>query len=470
MLLFSCLYILADIFLNKSKAKLIWLFRLGVLSMAIFYILNASTAPIWMLFVSWWLLYAAHGIKHSQNLALLLAHWPFVWASSLQDWFALIFKAKFVQSIKSGIKKTGIWLFPLLAVLAFFLLYLAGSEFVAHSTQSVVNTFFNALDAFFKKLALGKIESVWFGLFVLGLLLTTSLMASVYKSIWPSWDNYSYSQQEEIVPFNAAMQKSMLFFLVAINLLLAWVVWLEIKNIWFGFSWQGELLKGFVHQGTYALIVSIFLAVTALAFIFNKVFQQSEGASNKSIKQLAYVWITLNILMVISVCIRNYWYIHFFGLAYKRIGLFFFLAICFLSLLVVFWMINKKYHPQFLIKVVAIGAYILLLFMAMFNWDKHIANYNINQYNEAYLYAPLLLELDDKVLPILNLPQNKIDEIETVQIQLFPFVIAYEMSNLGYASKIEKRIIAFKEEHQKQHWLSKTWADQKAYKALFKQN
>ena len=465
-LLFSGLYVLADTFLNKSKSKLIWLFRTGTITMATFYIFNASTSSIWMLIVSWALLYASHAIPQSQNLALLLAHWPFVWAKSLQDWIELIFKSLWIQPIKAGIKKTGIWLFPLLAVLAFFLLYLAGSEFVANSTQSVMNSLFDALDAFFKKIALGRIDSVWFGLFILGLLLTSSLMASVYTSIWPHWDNYTYNPQKEIIPFNHSMHKSMLFFLVAINVLLAWVVWLEIRNIWFGFSWQGELLKGFVHQGTYALIVSIFLAVTALAFIFNKVFQQTEGGNTKRLKQLAYLWIGLNVLMVISVCIRNYWYIHYFGLAYKRIGLFFFLAICFISLLSVFWMIYKKHHPQFLVKQVSIGTYLLLLLMATFDWDKHIANYNLKHYETAYLYAPLLLELDDKVLPILNLTQNKIDEIEDIQKRVFPFVISNELSNIGYAIKIENKIEAFKERYKKQHWLSKTWANQKAYKQL----
>jgi hypothetical protein len=81
-LLFSGLYILADAILNKSKSKLIWLFRSGVLAMAVFYILNASTSSIWMLFVSWALLYAAHAIQHSKNVALLLTHWPFVWTKS----------------------------------------------------------------------------------------------------------------------------------------------------------------------------------------------------------------------------------------------------------------------------------------------------------------------------------------------------------------------------------------------------
>jgi hypothetical protein len=465
-LVFSVLFVISDGFINKSNNQLVWLFRIAVVAMATFYCINQSTSSFWMLFISWALLYAAHGIQHSKNLLLLLAHWPFIWFGALQLWVLKIINSPKALPIKNGFRKTGIWLIPMLAVLGFFLLYLAGSEFVADSTQKSINTIFDAFDAFFKKLALGRIDNVWFGLFILGLLISSSLMASVYDAIWPKWDNYSYRQHEEISVTPTSVHKSIVIFLIAINILLAWVVWLEIKNIWFGFSWQGELLKGFVHQGTYALIVSIFLAVFALAFIFNKLFQHSTVNTNKHILPLALLWIVLNILMVVSVCIRNYWYIHYFGLAYKRIGLFFFLAICLMGLFFIFWMIIKKHHPQFLVKSVAFGAYLLLLLMAAVNWDKQIAKYNLTHYHQAYLYAPLLLELDDKVLPILQLNEKKISTIEAKQKEIFPFVYGNELTNLGYKLKINNRIVAFKVRFEKKNWLSKTWAEQKAYSQL----
>lgn len=187
---------------------------------------------------------------------------------------------------------------------------------------------------------------------------------------------------------------------IMVNIMLLCVNILDIIHVWFNFEPSAAPdLRQFVHTGTYILIFSVFVAIGMVLYFFygNINFYKQ----NRWVKTLAYVWIGQNMLMVVSVLIRNLYYIQLYGLAYKRLGVFFFLIATILAL--VFLIIKVKEHKSvsYYLRTVSITAYCVLLFVAQYNWDILIANYNLN-YNRKNLDKTFLLyELSDNTLPIL---------------------------------------------------------------------
>jgi hypothetical protein len=104
----------------------------------------------------------------------------------------------------------------------------------------------------------------------------------------------------------------------------------------------------------------------------------------------------------LSVFNRDYYYISHYGLAYKRIGLLFFLAMVLAGLFTVFLKIYYTKTVYFLLRINAWTAIILLVFASCINWDETIAQYNLARKSTIPLDIPFLLSLSDKTLPLLQ--------------------------------------------------------------------
>ncbi|MEL7342604.1 MAG: DUF4153 domain-containing protein, partial [Bacteroidota bacterium] len=115
--------------------------------------------------------------------------------------------------------------------------------------------------------------------------------------------------------------------LMMVNVLLICYHMIDLPWIWFSYdpdiatSSQHSQL---VHEGTYVLIASILLSMAILLFYFRGNLNFINGS--RVLKAMSYVWIAQNALLVTSVAIRNYHYITFDGLTYKRIGVIIFLC------------------------------------------------------------------------------------------------------------------------------------------------
>jgi hypothetical protein len=105
--------------------------------------------------------------------------------------------------------------------------------------------------------------------------------------------------------------------LLLLNGLLIVVNSIDIYYLWIYFEYTPGLnLSDLTHQGAELLILSIVLAMVLVMFFFrgNLNFYRK----NKWLKWCAYLWIIQNIVLVISVVIRDYHYITKLGFAYKR--------------------------------------------------------------------------------------------------------------------------------------------------------
>jgi len=188
--------------------------------------------------------------------------------------------------------------------------------------------------------------------------------------------------------------------MVLVNLLLVAVNFIDIETLWYGFKVPiGFSLKQFVHEGTFLLIFSILLSMGILLYFFRG--NQNFYAKNKWLKRLAYVWIAQNVLLVISVFLRNYHYIDYHGLAYRRIGVIAFLLLTAVGLVTLLLKIQQRKSFYYLLRVNSWAVYLVLVAMCFVNWDVHVVNYNLGHHRPNEIDIDNYLELSPRVYPIL---------------------------------------------------------------------
>ncbi len=204
--------------------------------------------------------------------------------------------------------------------------------------------------------------------------------------------------------------------LVLLNALLLVVNLIDISYLWFNFQYsEDKPVYKLVHEGTELLIISIVLAMAILLFFFkgNLNFYRR----NKWLKAGAYAWIIQNLILVVSVGIRDYYYIAKHGLAYKRLGVLFFLLMVLIGLLTVFFKIAYKKTNYYLWRVNAWAGIGMLVLATTIHWDELIAGYNLKRQDQVQLDVPFLLTLSDKTIPLLDSNKeilNKIQDQEPV--------------------------------------------------------
>lgn len=240
-----------------------------------------------------------------------------------------------------------------------------------------------------------------------------------------------------------------------LNVLLLLVNIIDINKVWFGFNYSDVLnLAQFVHEGTYLLILSILISMGIILYFFNGNINLLKN--KKSLLILSYIWIVQNAIMVFSVAIRNYHYIHQHGIAYKRIGVIVFLILVLVGLVTLVFKINGSKSSFYLFKTNAWAVYIVMIAMACFDWDMIIVQNNVNHPNEAGIDKGFLLSLSDKTLFVLK--ENRVWFPETGVIDGHGKEV--------YAEFIDNRISEFIKEYPNRGWQSFNLADYECYENL----
>lgn len=232
--------------------------------------------------------------------------------------------------------------------------------------------------------------------------------------------------------------------ILLLNLLLVVINVIDIDYVWFNFVYdERQPIYKMVHEGTEWLILSIVLAMAILMFFFkgNLNFYKR----NKWLKYGATAWIIQNAILVFSVYLRDSYYIGHHGLAYKRIGVLFFLLMVLIGLVTVLIKIWFKKSNYFLFRVNAWAAIIILVLSTTLHWDEVIAGYNLQRKSTVTLDIPFLLSLSDKTIPLLE--KNR---------DVFPF----------YSAELQNREQRFFEKQQNLSWLSWNYADASVKKYL----
>ena len=246
--------------------------------------------------------------------------------------------------------------------------------------------------------------------------------------------------------------------LVLLNLLLLSINIIDINYVWLNFTYTADtVLYKLVHEGTELLILSIVLAMLVLLFFFkgNLNFYQR----NKWLKYGAYAWVIQNVILVMSVFLRDYYYIRHHGLAYKRIGVLVFLLMVIIGLMTVLIKISLKKTNYFLFRVNAWAGLLILVLATTVHWDSMIASYNLAHQNKVQLDVKFLLSLSDKTLPILH--QNmELLKISEQRLQSAADNSSSENCDTCFVKNLVAREKNFMKEQQQYTWLSWNYADE----------
>ncbi|MCX2574825.1 DUF4153 domain-containing protein [Pedobacter sandarakinus] len=236
----------------------------------------------------------------------------------------------------------------------------------------------------------------------------------------------------------------------SLNLLIFVLNGIDILSLWFGddiyttANYAAEL-----HDGTNALIFSIVLAMAIIIYFFRG--NLNFYTKSQPMKILAIVWMIQNLILIISVLIRDAHYVTVYGLTYKRIGVGIFALLCIVGLVTVYVKVAQRKTVFYLLRINGNIWFGLLIFFSIFNWDIFITRYNLNHSETTPVDMDYLLSLSDKTLPILDENKNRlwpIDSNEAVEIQ------AKKSSANPYQARLDKRIQFFKERYATVSWLS----------------
>ena len=134
-------------------------------------------------------------------------------------------------------------------------------------------------------------------------------------------------------------------------------------------------LSSDTHERVTAVVFSIIMAVGVILFYFKGGFNFDEKAKN--LKKLAKIWILLNGILILCAIIKSSEYVSYFGLTYKRLGVFAFLILAIVGLVISFIKITKQKTNAFLFNQMIWYFYGTVLLCSFVNWGNLITNYNI---------------------------------------------------------------------------------------------
>lgn len=188
---------------------------------------------------------------------------------------------------------------------------------------------------------------------------------------------------------------------VALNLLLLFLNAIDISTLWLNNTVNaGKNFSAELHDGTNTLIFSIVIAMLIIVYFFSG--NLNFYRNNKWIKLLAYLWIVQNAFLVLSVFHRDYDYIFYHGLTYKRIGVAIFATLSLVGLATVYIKVAKQKTVFFLYRINTKIWYALLVLLSFINWDILIVSYNLEKAHKIGVDVDHLMSFSDKTLPILK--------------------------------------------------------------------
>lgn len=306
-------------------------------------------------------------------------------------------------SFKKGLSWVKMAVIPLVITITFFAIYLAASPAFSEKWAGVlesISLFFQGFKFFgILSLLLGAVLGVW-------LLIQPKSWPSNWAFPDVSNDVIRKKRASEITSLSSGLRteyRTGYMVLLSVNALLACYHFIDIPWMWFEF---GETLDSavsysqLVHEGTYLLIASILLSMGIMLYFFRG--NMNFFSKSASLKNLSFLWIAQNALLIVSVAIRNYRYIDFDGLTYKRIGVIIFLAMCLFGLATLAYKIAKGKSLNFLLGNNVAFALLLGTILSAAPWARWITNYNIDHYHETgRVDWQYLLDLDGTNLDLL---------------------------------------------------------------------
>ncbi len=323
----------------------------------------------------------------------------------------------------------------------FFLIFTTANPQFRHLCEGIIIPLNNFLESIFKTIKPFDIIHYLFVLFFLSL-----FFLPFRESIVSKWDTRQNDillrKKEKLYSDYLSMglkeeYKTQWWSILVLNALLLIVNLTDLSTVWLGITPEDPKdLSHFVHTGTYSLIFSVLIASGVLLITFRG--NLNFIRNNRQLKKLSYIWIYQNGFLLMSVALRNIFYISEWGLTYKRIGVFMFLILTGIMLVYLVLKIKNKQSFFYFIRKSTWGAYAALILFGLFNWDLMIASYN--HYHRQTDASYNKYQLSDQAL--IYVPLSQRDNLDAF-----------------YRQRVTNR-----------HWLSFNWFDYWAVKQLNKEH
>lgn len=355
---------------------------------------------------------------------------------------------------------------PLVVIWVFYLLYKGANPIFDQYSDGVMQELKVLWVKIFKDISIGRVLFFFAGFFICSGALIYKERNKIYRyytSLQTSLTRKKYHHNGSMISLKLEL-KAALFLLVGINALLFIVNAIDISWVWFGFTVPENFdLKQFVHQGTYLLITSILLAMGILFYFFrgNLNFLKT----NQRLKQLSYVWIIQNSVLVFSVFLRNLHYIKFHGLAYGRIGVIVFLTVTICGLIALFIKIRDRKSSYFTFHYTSTACAVIFGVISFVNWDRVICEYNLSFGNSANIDPAFYLRLSPSVYPILFDNMHIVHQQIESHAKLTKPWYAIKSTEI-FDARLSVKAQKFVQNRKDKSWLSWSYAKQKSLNFL----
>ena len=320
------------------------------------------------------------------------------------------------EDIIAGWKSVLLVLIPVLVALLFFALYRAANPAFSALTKDINFDFISAPWIFF------TLSGVFllYGFFYHQKIPWLSLKDLEAKNEIDR--NAEPGKIEQLVGL-ITENTSGIVLLAILNFILLSVNIIDINYLYFKVELpEGVTYSEYVHQGVGALIMSIVLAISIILFYFRG--RLNYYHKNGPIKWLALLWVVQNAILVISTTYRNQLYIDVFSLTYKRIGVYVYLLLTLIGLIITIVKIVRIRSNWFMVRTTGWAFYTVLVVSCGFSWNTIVAEFNIEKAlrENKPLDQRYLLSLGDDVLPyVLEYRQHanpaSLEEFQTIELK-----------------------------------------------------
>lgn len=294
-------------------------------------------------------------------------------------------KAKVDEAEKKGYKVFAVLCVIFLSFI-FFILYKEANPLFAENT---------------KWLNLDFISFRWMSFTFGGLLLIYPLFYHRSISAVTNWENNFPINCTSKFTVNKKIETERfagILLFVFLNIMLLILNGGDISTLWLNFSLpKGITHSDFVHNGISMIILSIVIASGLIMFLYRK---DDKALNNtKWLKFLVYAWIFQNLVMLFSTVFRNHLYIQSFNLTYKRIGVYVWITLAAIGLIITFSKIISNRTNWYLIKNNCAVWFTILSLSSVVNWDLLITRYNLSNKPFMEVDYHYLLTLSDSNIP-----------------------------------------------------------------------
>lgn len=246
-------------------------------------------------------------------------------------------------------------------------------------------------------LSVGWVLCAVLGFFVLyGLVYTRSPLFLKEKELL-AMQNIQPSSQPTLE--KGVTEYTVLFLFILLNFMLLLLNILDINMLYIRQSLPAHMsLSDFVHQAVWNIVGSIVLALGLIIWFFRK--DMNFTKTGRRIKQLVYAWMIQNLVVVLHTIYRNSVYIGQYQLSYLRIGVFVFILLCVIGLVLTAIKIRNQKSTWFLVTQNVFVWFTVLILSSAVNWDRLITRYNIQHTSDPQkLDVYYLSTLSDANLP-----------------------------------------------------------------------